>query len=61
MKNHLNIYNIILIEQHGFQKHCSSDTQLMETLNYPSSNFYANNQTCFLLYDVSKGSDKSFS
>ena len=33
ISNHANIYNIICTEQHGFRKHRSCETQLLETIN----------------------------
>jgi len=56
--NHLNSHNIICMEQHGFRKHRSCETQLLETLNDLSCNLNANIQTDFLLLDFSKAFDK---
>ena len=33
-KQHANFYNIICSEQHGFRKHRSCETQLLEAINY---------------------------
>jgi len=52
--NHLNTHNIIRMEQHGFRKHCSCETKLLETIHELSSNLNANIQTDFLLLDFSK-------
>jgi len=56
--NHLNTHNIICMEQHGFRKHRSGETQLLETLNDLSHNLKANIQTDFLLLNFSKVFDK---
>ena len=46
------------MEQHGFRKHRSCETQLLETLNDLSHNLNANIQTDFLLLDFSKAFDE---
>ena len=55
--NHLNTFNIICREQHGFQRHRSCETQLLEAVNNLTSNLNANIQTDLLLLDFSKSFD----
>ena len=55
--NHLNTFNIICKEQHGFRKHRSCETQLLEAVNDLTSNLNANIQTDLLLLDFSKAFD----
>ena len=54
---HLNTFNIICKEQHGFRKHHSCETQLLEAVNDLTSNLNANIQTDLLLLDFSKAFD----
>ena len=46
------------MEQHGFRKQHSCESQLLQTIRDLSSNLNANVQTDFLLLDFSKAFDK---
>ena len=49
-KQHANFYNIICSEQHGFRKHRSCETQLLEAINYIIEQRSANRYFAFGLF-----------
>ena len=55
---HANLHNTICKEQHGFQKHYSHETQLLETVHDLTSSLNAGKQIDLLLLDFSKAFDK---
>ena len=58
ISSHVNLYNVICKEQHGFQKNHSCETQLLETVQDLTSSLNAGNQIDLLLLDFSKAFDK---
>ena len=58
ISKHANFYNVICSEQHGFRKHRSCETQLLETINDLAMSLNRGVQTDNLLLNFSKAFNK---